>query len=212
MQWLDAQHIVAAFGGYAVLAVAALIFFETAFILTSFFPGDSLLFILGLTLADAAAKVPFPVGLLLVLLAAVAGTQVGFEIGKKLGPALFERKGGWIFNPKVVTRSHELFEKYGARAVILARFVPIIRALVPMLAGIAYLERRRFFKYNTIGGAIWVLGFMNAGYWFGQLAWVQHNLETAVLIVVVATSLPMPLELLRAWFMQRQRSRRQKPE
>ena len=207
MQWLDAQYLVEVFGGYAALAVAALIFLETAFILTSFFPGDSLLFILGLTLADAAATLPFPLALALVLATAIAGTQVGFEIGKKLGPALFERRGGWIFNPKVVAKSHELFERYGARAVVLARFVPIIRALVPMLAGIAYLERNKFFKYNMIGAGIWVLGFMNAGYWFGQLPWVQHNLELAVLIVVVATSLPMPIELLRTWLMQRRRNR-----
>jgi membrane-associated protein len=206
LQWLDAQHLVASFGGYATLAVAALIFFETAFILTSFFPGDSLLFILGLTLVDVAS-VPTPLAMLLVLIMAIAGTQVGFEIGKKLGPALFERRGGFIFNPKVVKRSHELFERYGARAVILARFVPIIRALVPMLAGIAYLERNKFFRYNLIGGSIWVLGFMNAGYWFGQLPWVQHNLEAAVLIVVVATSLPMPLELLRAWLKARRSKR-----
>ena len=211
MQWLDAQFIVAQFGGYAALAVAAIIFFETAFIPTSFFPGDSLLFILGLTLASSSGAVPFPLALMLVLATAIAGTQVGFEVGKRLGPALFERRSGWIFNPKVVAKSHELFERYGARAVILARFVPIIRALVPMLAGISYLERDKFFKYNLIGGAIWVLGFMNAGYWFGQLAWVQHNLEIAVVIVVVATSLPMPIELLRAWFMQRRRNRPQKP-
>jgi membrane-associated protein len=210
LQWLDAQYLVEAFGGFAVLAVAALIFFETAFILTSFFPGDSLLFILGLTLAEAAAPLPFPLALLLVLATAIAGTQVGFEVGKKLGPTLFERRGGWIFNHKVVSKSHELFERYGARAVILARFVPILRALVPMLAGISYLERDKFVKYNLVGGAIWVLGFMNAGYWFGQLPWVQHNLELAVLIVVVATSLPMPIEILRAWL--RQRSRNQKPE
>lgn len=207
MKWLDAQYLVATFGGYATFAVAALIFFETAFILTSFFPGDSLLFILGLTLAGSSSGIPFPIALLIVLTTAIGGTQVGFEIGKRLGPALFERNGGWIFNPKVVARSHELFERYGARAVVLARFVPIIRALVPMLAGIAYLERDKFFRYNLIGGAIWVLGFMNAGYWFGQLDWVKHNLEIAVLIVVVATSLPMPLELLRTWLMQRSRNR-----
>ncbi len=212
MQWLDAQFLVAHFGGYSALAVATLIFFETAFIFTSFFPGDSLLFILGLTLASSKGAVPFSLALVLVLATAIAGTQVGFEVGKRLGPALFERRGGWIFNPKVVAKSHEMFERYGARAVILARFVPIIRALVPMLAGISYLERDKFLRYNLIGGAIWVLGFMNAGYWFGQLAWVQHNLELAVLIVVVATSLPMPLEILRSWIMRRRRIRSQKPE
>ena len=204
MNWLDAQQVVNAFGGYAVLVVTVFIFFETAFIFTSFLPGDSLLFILGLTLATATAPMlPFPVALLLVLAAAIGGSQVGFEVGNKIGTPLFERNHNWIFNPKTLKRTHELFERYGARAVILARFVPIVRALVPMLAGISYLERPRFLRYNVMGAVAWVAGFMGAGYFLGAVPFVRDHLEQTVLVIVVLSSLPFPIELLRHWLKTR---------
>ncbi len=212
MNWLDAQSVIDNFGGYAVAAVALIIFFETAFIFTSFLPGDSLLFIIGITLSTASAAAnhpPFALAVLLILAAAIGGSQVGFEIGLKIGPPLFERRSNWIFNPKVIKRSHEFFERYGARAVILARFVPIIRALVPMLAGISYLERPKFFRFNIIGAAAWVGVFMVGGYLLGQIPAVKHNLELAVLIVIVVSSLPFPIEVLRNWFKQRASVRRQ---
>ncbi|MEN9715924.1 MAG: hypothetical protein RJA35_1391 [Actinomycetota bacterium] len=208
MNWLNAQEVVNAVGGYAVLVVCVFVFFETAFIFTSFLPGDSLLFILGITLATATSQpIPFPLALLLVLAAAIAGSQVGFEVGAKIGPPLFERNHNWIFNPKVVERTHQMFEKYGARAVILARFVPIIRALVPMLAGISYLERPKFLRYNLIGGATWVVGFMGAGYFLGGVPIIRDHLDQAVLAIVVLSSLPFPLELLRHWLQSRKAKR-----
>jgi len=208
LNWLDAQQVVNAFGGYAVLVVTVFIFFETAFILTSFLPGDSLLFILGITLATSTtAAMPFPVALLLVLVAAIGGSQAGYEVGARVGYRLFERNHNWIFNPKVVERSHALFERYGARAVVLARFVPIIRALVPMLAGISYLERPKFWRYNLIGGSIWVAGFMGAGYFLGGVPFIHDHLEQTVLAIVILSSLPFPLELLRHWLQARKAKR-----
>ena len=210
MNWLDAQTVVNAFGGWAVLAVTIFVFFETAFIFTSFLPGDSLLFILGITLATSTATViPFPLALLMVLAAAILGSQVGFEVGHKVGTPLFERNHGLIFNPKVVTKAHELFERYGARAVILARFVPIIRALVPMLAGISYLERPKFFRYNVIGGCAWVIGFMCAGYFLGEVPFFHDHLDQTVLAIVILSSLPFPLELLRHWLNNRKAAKQQ---
>jgi membrane-associated protein len=204
LNWLDAQQVVNAFGGFAVLVVTVFIFFETAFIFTSFLPGDSLLFILGLTLATASsAVIPFPLALVLVLAAAIAGSQVGYEVGKRIGAPLFERNHNWIFNPKVLKRTHELFERFGARAVILARFVPILRALVPMLAGISYLERPKFLRYNVFGAMAWVVGFMGAGYFLGNVAFVRDHLEQTVLAIVVLSSLPLPIELLRHWMKTR---------
>lgn len=204
MNWLDPQQVVDAFGGWAVPVVCLFVFFETAFIFTSFLPGDSLLFILGITLATATAPaVPFPVALLLVLAGAVAGSQVGFEVGLKIGPPLFQRNHNWIFNPQVVAKTHQMFERYGARAVILARFVPILRALVPMLAGISYLERLKFVRYNLVGGGAWVIGFMCAGYFLGAVPFVRNHLEQTVLLIVVLSSLPFPIELLRHWLRAR---------
>jgi membrane-associated protein len=204
LNWLDPQQVVDAFGGYAVLVVTVFVFFETAFIFTSFLPGDSLLFILGITLATSSTvPIPFPIALLLVLVAAIAGSQVGFEVGARIGPPLFERNHNWIFNPKVVQRTHQMFEKYGARAVILARFVPILRALVPMLAGISYLERPKFLRYNLIGGFAWVVGFMCAGYFLGAVPLVRNHLEQTVLLIVVLSSLPLPIEILLHWLRNR---------
>ena len=210
LNWLDPQQLIDSFGGYAVLIVCAFVFFETAFIVTSFLPGDSLLFILGITMASATANlIPFPLAVLLVLACAIAGSQVGFEVGHRVGTPLFERGHGWIFNPKVVKRTHDLFEQYGARAVILARFVPIIRALVPMLAGISYLERPKFLRYNVIGASAWVIGFMCLGFFAGKVPIIHDHLETAVLTIVVLSSLPMPIEVLRHWLKNRKAAKAQ---
>ena len=207
MNWLDPQTILLAVSGYAVVAVFVLVFIETSFIFTSFLPGDSLLFVLGVTLAVSGTDLlRFSLGVLAVWFAAFAGSQVGFEVGAKIGPPLFERNHNWIFNPKTVAKTHELFERYGARAVILARFVPIVRALVPMLAGIGHLERNRFTRYNLIGASIWVVGFMASGYFLGEIPLVRNNLDSVVLAIVAVTSLPLPVELLLAWSKRRART------
>lgn len=197
MNWLDAQEILNTFGDWAALAVTAIIFLETAFILTSFLPGDSLLFLTGLSLATTDSFLPDWLGFVLIWLAAFSGTQVGYWIGFKIGPPLFESNRNFILNERVVLKTHEFFERYGARAVILARFVPILRALVPMLAGISRMDHRRFTKLNLIGASIWVLVFMVPGYWLGGIELIRENLEVTVLAIVIGTSLLLPIEILR---------------
>ena len=197
MNWLDAQEIINAFGDWAALAVTAIIFFETAFILTSFLPGDSLLFLTGLTLATSDSFLPDWLGFVLIWLAAFLGTQVGYWIGYKIGPPLFESNRNFILNERVVEKTHEFFDHYGARAVILARFVPILRALVPMLAGISKMDHHRFTRLNLIGATVWVFVFMVPGYWLGGIELVKENLEITVLAIVIGTSLLLPLEILR---------------
>lgn len=197
MNWLDAQEIINAFGDWAAIAVMAIIFFETAFIPTSFLPGDSLLFLTGLTLATSQSWLPDWLGFLLIWLAAIAGTQVGYLVGRKVGPPLFAKNRNFILNEKVLAKTHSFFERYGARAVILARFVPILRALIPMLAGISQMESRRFFRLNVIGATIWVFVFMVPGYWLGGIDWVKENLEITVIAIVIGTSLILPIELIR---------------
>ena len=197
MNWLDAQEIINAFGDWAALAVTAIIFFETAFILTSFLPGDSLLFLTGLTLATSDSFLPDWLGFVLIWLAAFLGTQVGYWIGYKIGPPLFESNRNFILNERVVEKTHEFFDRYGARAVILARFVPILRALVPMLAGISKMDHQRFTRLNLIGATVWVFLFMVPGYRLGGIELVKENLEITVLAIVIGTSLLLPLEILR---------------
>ena len=197
MNWLDAQQIINAFGDYVALAVTLIIFLETAFILTSFLPGDSLLFLTGLALATSTSWLPDWLGFILIWLAAFIGTQVGYWIGYKIGPPLFEQNRNFILNEKVLARTHEFFEKYGTRAVVLARFVPILRALIPMLAGISRMDIKRFTQLNLIGATVWVGVFMLAGYWLGQIPYVKENLETTVILIIIFTSLLLPVELLR---------------
>lgn len=208
MNWLDAQEIISAFGDYVALAVTLIIFLETAFILTSFLPGDSLLFLTGLALATSDAWLPDWIGFILIWLAAFIGTQVGYWIGYKIGPPLFEQNRNFILNQKVLDRTHEFFEKYGARAVVLARFVPILRALIPMLAGISRMDIKRFTKLNLIGATVWVGVFMLAGYWLGQIPYVKENLETTVILIIIFTSLLLPVELLRDRISKRFSTRR----
>jgi membrane-associated protein len=210
LNWLDAQEIINAFGDYVALAVTLIIFLETAFILTSFLPGDSLLFLTGLALATSDSWLPDWIGFILIWLAAFIGTQVGYWIGYKIGPPLFEQNRNFILNQKVLDRTHEFFEKYGARAVVLARFVPILRALIPMLAGISRMDIKRFTKLNLIGATVWVGIFMLAGYWLGQISYVKENLETTVILIIIFTSLLLPVELLRDRISKRLSSRRAK--
>ncbi len=200
--WLDANAIIRQFGQFAPYAVAFIIFIETAFILTSFLPGDSLLFVLGITLA---ATTDFPVWLAipLVIASAIVGSQIGFATGHVVGPVLFERRHTWVFNPTFVAKAHGYFEKYGPRAIILARFVPIVRALVPMLAGISKMDRRTFLVYNILGAVIWVTGLVGIGFLLGEVPLVADHIDTAILIVIIVTSLPFPLEMLREWLIRK---------
>jgi membrane-associated protein len=207
LNWLDAQAIIDSFGDWAVLAVAFIIFIETAFIFTSFLPGDSLLFIIGLTLSVGNGIIPDWAGFLLVWLAAFGGTQLGWFVGYKIGPPLFERRENFIFNKKVVAKTKEFFDKYGVRAIVLARFVPIVRALVPMLAGISKMEVKRFAKLNAIGATLWVGLFMLSGYLLGEVTLVKDNLEASLLIVVILSALPLPVELLRARLINRRQQK-----
>jgi membrane-associated protein len=200
--WLDANAIINQVGQFAPYAVALIIFIETAFILTSFLPGDSLLFVLGITLA-ATTEFPVWLAIPLVIASAVAGSQIGFVTGHAVGPVLFERRHTWIFNPTFVAKAHEYFERYGPRAIVLARFVPIVRALVPMLAGISKMDRRTFLVNNILGAVIWVTSLVGIGYMLGEVPFVADHIDTAILIVIIVTSLPFPIELLREWIIRK---------
>jgi membrane-associated protein len=197
LNWLDAQDIINSFGDWVAIAVAAIIFLETAFILTSFLPGDSLLFLTGLALATSESWLPDWIGFILIWMAAFFGSQVGYWIGYKIGPPLFERNGNFLLNQRVLDKTHEFFDKYGSRAVVMARFLPILRALIPMLAGISKMDSRRFTKLNALGSTIWVGLFMFAGYWLGQFPLVKNHLEITVIIIIVFTTMLLPLEILR---------------
>jgi membrane-associated protein len=174
-----------------------LIFAETATILGSFLPGDSLLFLLGLTLSTVLTNIPLLAAIGLVFVAAVAGSEVGYWLGHKLGPKVFSRDDTWFFNKKVVEKTKEFYQRYGARAIVLARFIPVLRALVPLTVGMSDFGWRLYLLYNLLGGIAWVAGLMTAGYFLGTITWVQQNIELVVIGFVIVSSLPFPIEVIR---------------
>lgn len=197
MNLFDPAQFIDSLGTLAVFAVAVIIFFETATIAGSIMPGDSLLFILGLGLATSLSAFPLWLALPLLFAAAATGTQVGYWVGEKTGPRVFRRERAWFFNQNTVERTREFFQRYGSRAVILARFVPVLRAVVPMFAGVGHMQKRSFLVNNLIGALTWSVGVTVAGYLLGQVTWVRHNLEAMIIGFVVLSSLPFPIELLR---------------
>lgn len=205
---LDSHLIIQAFGSLAVFGVALIIFLETATIFGSFLPGDSLLFILGLTLATWLSEFPVLLAIPIVLAGAIAGSEVGYWFGKKVGPKLFKQRKTFFFNEGTVLRTKKFFTQYGSRSIILSRFVPGLRALIPMFAAITEFDKQRFLKLNIIGGAIWVIGLVGAGYGLGQIPFVEKNIELFVIGFVIISSLPLPFEILREKLKQRKSSLR----
>jgi membrane-associated protein len=195
---LDPESLITAMGAFALVGVATVIFLETATIVGSFLPGDSVLFIFGLALATYLVDIPFAPAVALVLVAAIAGSQVGYWFGRKVGPRVFARKRNWFFNPKTVDRANAFFDHYGWRALILARFIPVLRALVPLVAGIAQMKPRKYLLFNVIGGVLWVVVLMNLGYFLGRIEYVERNIEWFMLGFVILSSAPLPIELLIA--------------
>jgi membrane-associated protein len=197
MNWLDSHAILENFGNFSVYVAALIIFFETATILGSFLPGDSLLFLVGLALATWLSHFPILLAMALLFVAAVAGSQTGYWVGKKVGPRLFKQRETFFFNHRTVEHTKKFFDKYGARSIILARFVPGLRALIPMFAAISHFDEKRFWRLNIIGGAAWTIGLTGAGYGLGQIDFVARHVELFVIGFVVLSSLPLPFELLR---------------
>jgi membrane-associated protein len=197
MNLLDSNAILASFGSLAVYGAALIIYLETATIFGSFLPGDSLLFLLGLALGTWLSGFPVLLAMLILFIAAVAGSQTGFWFGQKVGPKLFSRRDTFFFNHRTVEQTNKFFARYGARAIILSRFVPVLRALIPMFVAIADFDRKRFLRLNLIGGAAWTVGLIGAGYLLGQIEFVAKHVELFAIGFVVLSSLPLPFELLR---------------
>lgn len=204
---LDSHQLIQSFGSLAVFGVALIIFLETATIFGSFLPGDSLLFILGLTLATWLNDFPIWLAIPIVLIGAITGSETGYWFGKKVGPKLFKPRNTFFFNEGTVVRTKQFFHHYGARSIVLSRFVPGLRALIPMFAAITEFDKRRFLKLNIIGGSIWVVGLTGAGYGLGHIPFVEHNIELFVIGFVIVSSLPLPFEIIREKLRQRKKSR-----
>jgi membrane-associated protein len=195
--WLDPEYLIQAAGPYALPVVAFIIFAECG--LFAILPGDSLLFTVGLFVARDAIPYSLPVVCLVLTLAAIAGNISGYWIGRLIGPPLFQpRRGliGRILNPKYVTKTHSFFEKYGNRALILARFVPIVRTFVTLVAGVGRMDFRKFIAYTAIGGVLWACGVTVLGYYLGNIPIVRENIEAVLILIVFVSIIPMLVELM----------------
>ncbi|NUP73970.1 MAG: hypothetical protein HOQ07_04880, partial [Sinomonas sp.] len=159
-------------GPWIVLVVCAIVFAETGLLIGFFLPGDSMLFTAGLLVATGAIRFNLWLLVLFIVVAAILGNQVGYLIGQKLGPSLFSRPDSRFFKQENVRKAHEFFERHGGQALILARFVPIIRTFVPVIVGVAGMEKRKFFLYNVLGAIPWGAGVTLLGAWLGQYEWV----------------------------------------
>jgi membrane-associated protein len=178
---------------YAVMA--AIIFSENAFLLGFVLPGDSLLFTLGVVAGSGKINIFLLIGLLLI--AAIAGDSTGYYLGKKTGPRIFSRPDSRLFKQEYVHRTQEFFEKYGGKAVVIARFLPVIRSFTPFMAGVGNMPYPTFFFYNVIGSAAWVLLFTILGYTLGNVPIIANNIEKAIILIVALSFTPPIIEYIR---------------
>ncbi|PQZ96161.1 hypothetical protein CQ018_02455 [Arthrobacter sp. MYb227] len=186
-----------ALGPWVILLVCGIVFVETGLLVGFFFPGDSMLFTAGLLVATGALDVSLPMFALLICIAAFAGDQTGYLIGRKAGPAIFNREDSRLFRQEYVQKAHAFFERFGGRAVILARFVPIVRTFVPVIAGVAHMHYRFFAFYNLIGAVLWGAGVTLLGFWLGQYEWVGKNLDVIFIVIVLISVIPIGIELVK---------------
>lgn len=196
--WLDPQQLVESFGAYAFLTVLIVIFAECGLLVGFFLPGDSLLFMTGLFIASGAIKTPLWLACILVAAAAIAGNVVGYWIGWRAGPAVFDKPDSRLFKPQHVARTNAFFEKYGTRAIFLARFVPIVRTFITVMAGVGRMDRRAYFTVSTIGGLVWGAGVTLLGYALGDVDVIKDNIELALIGIVLLSVIPIGIEAVRA--------------
>ena len=177
---------------YALLFV--IIFVETGVVVMPFLPGDSLLFVVGALCGAGLMNLPLAVVLLTV--AAILGDQCNYSIGRYFGPKVFQWENSRFFNKKAFEQAHAFYEKYGGVTIIAARFMPFLRTFVPFVAGVAEMTRSRFTLFNVIGAALWVGGVTLAGYLFGNIPWVQENLDKIIWAMIFVPGL---LVLFGTW-------------
>ncbi len=188
-------QLAAQYGTWIYALVFGIVFAETAFVVTPFLPGDSLLFVLGALAAKGSLRLEALIVLLSV--AAILGDSVNYAIGRALGPKLFRNERIPFLNPEYLKRTEKFYERYGAKTIILARFVPIVRTFAPFLAGAGTMNYGKFAFYNVAGGLLWVFVGILAGFFFGNLPFVSEHFSLVVLAIVVMSLIPVGLEYLK---------------
>jgi len=198
-EWLSPENLIGLFGAFAILGVCAIVFIETGLLVGFFLPGDSLLFTAGLLMATGVIQTPIWIAAPLIGLAAFIGDQVGYQIGKASGPRVFNRPNSRFFRQEYVDTTHEYFERFGGRTIIIARFIPVVRTFAPVVAGVASMPYLTFVTYNVVGALPWGVGVTLLGYWLGGFEFVQNYIEPILVTIVVISAIPIFIELGRAY-------------
>jgi membrane-associated protein len=194
---LDPHSWIDRFGAYALWGVALIIFIECW--LFPFLPGDSLLFVVGLLIQqDKQVTSPIWLACLVLSVAAVASNIVGYLVGARAGPAIFNRPDSRFFKQAYVDRTFAFFDRYGKRAVFLARFVPIVRTFITLAAGVGRMPMRRFVAYSALGGVVWATGVTLLGFWLGNVALLSKHLDLVLVAIVAVSLVPVLVETLRS--------------
>ena len=179
-----------------LIGLFAIVFAETGLLVGFFLPGDSLLFTVGVVSGASGVNV-YVLGALLML-GAIIGDNTGYFLGRRAGPLIFSRPKSRFFHPDHLRRTETFYEKYGPRAVVYARFVPIVRTCTPFISGVARMPYRRFLMYSLFGGVFWIVFMLMLVYELGQIALVRQNFEKVVLVIIVVSLIPALLEARRA--------------
>ena len=188
------EAFVQAYGAWVYALLFLIIFVETGLVVMPFLPGDSLLFVVGALCGAGLMDIRLAMGLLVA--AAILGDQVNYTIGRYFGPKVFQWESSRFFNRHAFDQAHQFYETYGGITIIIARFLPFLRTFAPFVAGVAEMTRSKFTAYNVVGALIWVVGLTAAGYWFGNLAWVQANLSKIIWAMIL---IPGLIALFGAW-------------
>ncbi len=200
----DPEALLRSFGAVAFWVVLGIIFAECGLLIGFFLPGDSLLFITGMLIAQGFIAFNIWGAVALLIAVAILGNIVGYWIGHKVGPAMFRKPDSKLFKREYVDKTHAFFEKYGARAIVLARFVPIVRTFITAIAGVGRMDFGRFLTFSAIGAVLWAGLVTLAGYFLGNIEFVKKNVEIILILVVVVSILPIIIEVIKH---RRERSR-----
>lgn len=188
--------VIEAYGGWTYLILLLIIFCETGLVVTPILPGDSLLFAVGSFAALGSLRLDYV--LIGLTIAAILGDSLNYAIGHYMGPKVFTRKDSWVFKKEYLDKTHRFYEKYGARTIIFARFVPIVRTFAPFVAGIGAMSYGKFLTYNIVGGVAWICLFVLGGYFFGGLEIVKKNFTLVILAIIVLSIMPGVIEYIRS--------------
>jgi membrane-associated protein len=194
------QHLnewAASMGSSLYVVLFLVVFCETGLVVTPFLPGDSLLFAVGALAASDGSPIALPVVIALLFVAAVVGDAVNYSIGLRIGPRAFRSEKSFLFNKKHLMKTQAFYERHGGKTIIIARFMPIIRTFAPFVAGVGKMQYRRFFMFNVVGAAAWVVLFTVGGYSFGNLPSVKKNFHYVIVAIIVLSILPGVIEFIR---------------